>query len=224
MGSSSLTEWVDALLAQTPGSTEATRIQHAIESLLMAELRSTGRQGAEELVESLAKHGMALERLRALPCMWRVAIAPPRILEIWFTGGIKPVIAALSYRIESPPGPLTDPATAERQAAFYKRYEELDPQITPSSPRDRLILWIGNLEADLNNGGLGQYIGNKGREVANEVLGMLRVIGAESTAAGLAEALESGAEQFALFDQRFAESGDDLPSLVMIYLEKSDQS
>ena len=68
----------------------------------MAALRAGGRRAGEALVESLAPHGLGLERLDALPCMWRVLIPPPRALELWFTGAEAPVVAALS----TPGGPL----------------------------------------------------------------------------------------------------------------------
>jgi hypothetical protein len=147
----SLPALVDSLVALAPGTAAAEQPQHAIESLLMAALRSGGRQAGERLVDSIAEHGYAVERLDALPCMWRVAIPSPRVLEIWFTGGDNPVLAAVSYRRGKPWGTRAQKTAAKLQAEFYRRYERLAPQDTTLSSDDRLIQLVGEFEADVNN-------------------------------------------------------------------------
>jgi hypothetical protein len=212
---------VDRLLACAPGTAEAESEQHAIESLLMAALRGGGRPGGEQLVASLATHGYVLERLDALPCMWRVVIPRPRVLEIWFTGA-PPVVAALSYREGRPWGTKAQKRAARLQAAFYARYEKLDPEAEALSPHDRTILLIGELEADVNNGGFGQYLGNKGEARAREALKHLSAIGARRTARWLTAALAPAADDgLQKLDQEFLARPEDLASLVMAHIEKT---
>jgi hypothetical protein len=214
---------VERLLTFSPGSAAAEEQQHAIESRLMAALRSGGRLAGEELVASLVLHGYTLERLDAMPCMWRVAIPPPRVLELWFTGGDDPVVAALSYRVGRPWGTKTQRRVAKLQAAFYQRYERLDPQGV-LAPDDRLILLVGELEADVSNGGLGQYLSNKGEMRAREALACLSTVGAKRTAQRLESALGTGAEGIALerLNQQFCDKPEDLASLVMTFIRHKD--
>jgi hypothetical protein len=152
--------------------------------------------------------------------MWRVAIPPPRVLEIWFTGGDDPVVAALSYRVGKPWGSRAQRSAAKRQAAFYERYGQLDPQGGALSQDDRLILLVGELEADVNNGGFGQYLGNKGEARAREALASLSAIGARRTGRWLEAALEAGADGLERLDQQFNEKPEDLASLVMTYIRR----
>jgi hypothetical protein len=220
--SQSLPALVDALVSVTPGSVAAEQPQRAIEILLMDALRSGGRPAGEGLVESLAGDGYVLERLDALPCMWRVAIPLPRVLEIWFTGGNDPVVAALSYRIGKPWGSTKQRSAAKLQAAFYERYEELALQGDAKSPDERLIQLVGELEADVNNGGFDQYLRNKGEARGREALASLSVIGARRTRRWLASALEAGegADALERLDKQFYEKPEDLASLVVTYIKR----
>ena len=136
--SRSLTLHIRTLLSATPSSPEAMAAQEAIEVLFLAVLRGGGRDAGEALVQSLAADGYELERLDALPCMWRVKLPPPRVLELWFTGGDDPVIGSLSYRVGAPWGSRRQRSAAKLQAAFYARYEGLasrkdDAQLTQTT-------------------------------------------------------------------------------------------
>ncbi|MBK9115691.1 MAG: DUF4375 domain-containing protein [Betaproteobacteria bacterium] len=221
-----LTVLVDRLLALSPGCPEAKQQQHAIEHLLMDTLRFEGCGAAEALVESLVTHGHGLERLAALPYMWRVLIPPPRVLELWFTGAEAMAVVGLSYREGAPWGTRAQKRAAKLQAAFYARYEGLgpgeDPRATALAPDDRLIVLVGELEADVNNGGFGQYLGNKGVERAREALAALGAIGAKRTARWLSLALDAGKDSADLerMDEQFCAKPEDLASLAMRYLER----
>ncbi len=218
----SLPALVDSLVALTPGTPEAERPQHAIEGLLMDALKSGGRQAGEKLVESLVAHGYALERVDALTCMWRVAIPAPRVLEIWFTGGDKPVVAAVSYRVGKPWDSKAQSRAAKLQAEFYRRYEGLAPGEDALAPEDRLVQLIGEFEADVNNGGFGQYLSNKGVPRAREALACLSAIGAKRTTGWLTSALEGPRDEDSLarLDQQFFEKAEDLASLAMTYIRR----
>ena len=213
----SLPALVDALVRTTPGSAEAEKSQRAIETLLMDALRSGGRAAGEGLVDGLAGHGYLLERLDALPCMWRLAVPPPRVLEIWFTGGNDPAVAALSYRTGKPWGTSRQRTAATLQKAFYDNYGQVVLQGGARSPDERLIELVGELEADVNNGGFDQYLRNKGEERAREALASLAVVGARRTGRWLATALEAraGAAVLARLDAQFYEKPEDLASLAM---------
>jgi hypothetical protein len=219
MPARSLPALVDALIALPPGSAAAEQLQHGIESLLMAALRRGGREAGETLLESLAAHGHELDRLDTLPCLWRVKIPPPRVLEIWFTGGEMPLVAALSYRVGKPWGSKAQKRAAALQAEFYRRYEGIGFDDTTLPADDRIIRLVGELEADVNNGGFGQYIANKGEARAREALACLRTIGAKQTAGWLTSALEGDdAESLTRLDQKFDEGPEDLAVKVMAYL------
>lgn len=219
---------MDRLLACTPGTAEAEAQQHAIESLLMGALREGGAAGGEGLVESLAGHGYVLERLDGLPRMWRVMIPLPRVLEIWFTGSDVPVVAALSYREGKPWGTRAQKRAAKLQAAFYERYERIDPEarLLSLSSHDRMVLLVGEFEADVNNGGFGQYLGNKGEARARQTVTHLSAIGAKRTARWLTAALDAIADDGALekLDQQFFERSEDVASLAMAHIEKNAKS
>ena len=220
VASHSLPALVDSLVAQAPGTPAAEKSQRAVESLLMGALNSGGREAGEKLVESLAAHGYALERLDALPCMWRVPISSPRVLEIWFTGGDTPVIAAVSYREGKPWGSKAQKGAAKLQAEFYRRLELLALGDGALSPDDRLIQLIGEFEADVNNGGFGQYVSNKGAARAREAVECLSAIGARRTSRWLTSALEGhrGKDGLARLDQQFNEKAEDLASLAVTYI------
>lgn len=221
---------IDRLLSLAPGSAEATLEQHAIESDLMVALDEGGRQAGEALVHSLAGHGLELERLDALPCMWRVPLPAPRVLELWFTGGDTPVVATLSYREGEPWGTPQQKRAAELQNAFYERYGAVGAlahaeEAPPLSPDERLILLVGDLEADLNNGGFGQYLHNKGERTAREALACLQDLKAKRVAAWLTEALELGpdAPELGRLDRAFGKGAEDLAALVMRHLERQSR-
>ena len=122
--------------------------------------------------------------------------------------------------------------SAERQAAFYARYKNIGRLAYRAdrggranarsrlTTHERIILLVGELEADVNNGGFSQYLGNKGRRRAQAALRALLNIGAKKIARWLASALQSDATAGTLeqLDRRFFDQPEDLPSLVMKHL------
>ena len=215
---------IGRLVELTPDSTEAEAARHAIESELMVALGAGGREAGESLVNSLSEHGYDLVRVR--PCFWQVVLPPPRVLELWFNPPKDPIIAASSYREGTPWGTPSQKRAAARQEAFYARYEKLIPIDDAAAaallPEDRLVFIIGEFEADVNNGGFGQYLENKSNERAHEALRYLEQIRAGRTARWLSSALEAAADSAALdrLDNLFFNKPQDLPSLVMRYLAK----
>jgi len=107
------------------------------------------------------------------------------------------------------------------QESFYARYMEVgqkayrDPRHR-LTPDDRLVLLVGEPEADVYNGGFAQYLDNKGRRRARAALGALRKVGARKTARMLETAMAphtTEAERSAL-DARFYDGPEDLAVLA----------
>lgn len=86
----------------------------------------------------------------------------------------------------------------------------------------RLIRLVAEFEADVNNGGFGQYLQNKGETRARELLEYLSAVGASRTARWLASALKSPSEGATLsrLDDEFCRRAEDLASLVMTHLKR----
>ena len=215
------------MLTHQPQSPEAEVQQHAIESALMETLDSGGKTAGETLVQSLEVHGYVLNRLNSLPCIWSVDLPDPNVLEVWFTGGENPVVAAVSYRVEDMPVTESRKDDEKLQAAFYSRYEELCASDTLAEKSDeygnQMILLVAEFEADVNNGGFDQYLENKGVRKATEAVAHLETINAKNSAAWLNSALKAGIDspQLAELDQQFYEHPEDLSVLVMRYLKKN---
>jgi hypothetical protein len=213
---------VGSLVGKEPGTAEAVALQREIESLLMQVLRSGGRPAGDMLVDSLAGNGFVLKRLDALPSMWLVVLPAPRVLEIWFTGEREiSGVAALSYRVGKPWGSKAQKAAAKLQAEFYGRFEKQPAKDARLSRDDRLIQLVGEFEADVNNGGFGQYLGNKGEARARKTLASLKSIGAKRTSEWLSAALEAGNDEATLqkLDQEFFANSEDLAVLTMKHIE-----
>ena len=109
---------------------------------------------------------------------------------------------------ESESGPMPAP---EHQA-FYARWEHLlgtpDDGLASLAPEDRAIYLVGRLEAEIMNGGLGQYLANTEGVHLTETLGCLTRMGAVRTHRLLEQAVALGAAHpsfLAAWDER---SGD----------------
>ena len=224
MKAQGLPKLVASLLAEKPGTGRAVELQREIESLLMQTLRSGGREAGDMLIESLPKHGFELKRLDALLSMWLVVLPRPRVLEIWFTGTREVCgVAALSYRVGHPWGSKAQKAAKKLQDEFYRRFEK-PRKAARLSADDRLIQLVGEFEADVNNGGFGQYLANKGKARASKALASLVAIGAKRTARWLSAALEADEDGKTLerLDREFFDKPEDLAVLAMKHLDRDD--
>ena len=114
-----------------------------------------------------------------------------------------------------------------RQQAFYARYLAAGRVAYASaggwrrlSRPDRLVLRIGEFEADVNNGGFSQYLANKGRRRARRTLRDLQSIGAARSARLLAQALAATEDAvLSKLDERFDQVPEDLPVLALRQLD-----
>ena len=130
-----------------------------------------------------------------------------------------------SYGLRPDPSPRQK-ARHAIQERFYQRWLDVGQRAYASrarvrlSPPDRLVLLVGELEADVNNGGFDQYLGNQGRRRARLALAALERIGARRTAALLRAALDPAAtsRKRDALDRRFYAVPEDLAVLVMRHL------
>ena len=107
------------------------------------------------------------------------------------------------------------------QEAFYARYMEVGQKAYRElrrrlPPGDRLVLLVGELEADVSNGGFSQYLDNKGRRRARAALAALQKVGARKTARMLVTAMapRTTAPQRWALDARFHAAPEDLALLT----------
>jgi hypothetical protein len=114
------------------------------------------------------------------------------------------------------------------QQAFYAKYTAAGQRAYGKGRAvrlradDRLALLIGELEADVNNGGFAQYLDNKGRRRAQEALRALKRVGARRTAGMLSAAMASDVTERRLsaLDDRFYRVPEDLAVYTMRHLER----
>ena len=102
---------------------------------------------------------------------------------------------------------------------------------------DRTVALVAQLEADVMNGGIGQYLANTDGRYLAELPGVLDDIGAELTrdivnaASALRtsettweEVWETRSDEFESLDDGFLDSGEDLAALVADYLGQPSES
>ncbi|HET7729231.1 MAG TPA: DUF4375 domain-containing protein [Usitatibacter sp.] len=107
------------------------------------------------------------------------------------------------------------------QEAFYARYNGIWDRLRAKpgarlGAMDQILRRVGDFDADVNNGGFGQYLLNKGRREAQRALAALLAIGAVRTARMLEKALGHPEDEDALqeLDARFYKSREDLAALA----------
>lgn len=154
--------------------------------------------------------------------IWREELAPGRTLEISIVAGQIYRSTHVEYLTIRKPRLTPRQRTIHAlQAAFYARYMDVGQKAyTDASYRltapDRLVLLVGELEADVNNGGFDQYLGNKGRRRARAALAALQTVGARKTAGMLETAMAPGTTpaQLSALDDRFYRVPEDLAVLT----------
>ena len=224
---SDLADQLTDLLSLEPGSPAAERRRSELEHRLMQLVLADGLPGVRRLVRALNVSRLyepvfARGSVRA----WR-SVVDDKVIELQTNTGrfIKSASISYSQHLRPSSGPR-ERARQSKQEQFYARYDAVGPagRLPPSrlSPDDRLVRSIGDLEADLNNGGFAQYLMNKGRSQAARVLRQLCSIGARRTAALLDSALRHPTDpgQFDRLDAAFYRQPEDLASLVMRHLAK----
>jgi Domain of unknown function (DUF4375) len=217
------------LVAMPPESASANQLRADFEHTLMRLLAGGGLRKTEQIVRDLTRSGLPLALVDKRPGhrSW-TGIVPPRNAELRITLTANRLFRTshVSWRAMLPPA-STPPQTviSSLQAAFYTRYMAAGARAysTPPgrlAPVDRLILQVGEFEADVNNGGFQQFLGNKGKRRAQATLRALRKIGAGKTLRLLATALKPSAKEavWARLDRQYDRTGEDLAVLAMRYV------
>lgn len=223
---------VPRLAQLKPGSADAEELRWALERLLMKAILVGGRRAVDRAIAALNARGrrFSLAETRGSLRTWRESLADgQRVLEIRANVSRTLRTTLVQYRAVRVPrltrGQLERHA---RQQRFYARYLAAGQRAYAGdgyrrlSRADRLVLLIGELEADVNNGGFSQYLGNKGRRRARSALQALTTVGARSTARMLATALAPRVtpEQLDALDTRFYAAPEDLAVLTVRFLER----
>ena len=222
---------LDRLADASPESPVADQFRQEVEHALMKTLQKAGLQGLERSVARLNVKGCAFTaELREGPSQawcrsWRASFDDAcRALEVFaiHTGDMQTM--SVQYR-DTTPRRLNARQTEQAglQEAIYARYNQVAARAYAGdrAPRlmsaDRLILLVAELEADVNNGGFGQYLANKGRRRARSALRALERIGAKRTYRMLEQALSANVSTRRLeqLDGRFYKSSEDLAVLTM---------
>jgi hypothetical protein len=213
------------LIALRPGTRAAGAMQIRLEQRLMRITLAGGLRAVDRAITALNARGRRLESLERAGTRrsWGEPLANGRrTLEIR-------VVANRHYRstlvrYETVRTPRLSPrqrAVHALQQAFYARYMAVGARAyRRPAPRlsrhDRLVLLIGELEADVNNGGFAQYLDNKGRRRAGAALAALHAVGARRTARMLEQALapRTSATRMSTLDDRFYAVPEDLALLT----------
>ena len=119
-----------------------------------------------------------------------------------------------------------------RHIAFYAEWEKLLhisslDELQDLSESEKAVYFVGLLESQVMNGGIGQYLANTDGEFVEETINYLKAIGAEKTCQVLSNAVDlkrptqsyddvwnEYAGQLAQLDQTFMEQSEDLAALT----------
>jgi uncharacterized protein DUF4375 len=226
---------VDRLATLRPGNAQAQEICAALEHALMKAVTAGGARAADRAIAALNRRGhqFALAETIATIRRWREALAGgKRVIEISVNVNRHFKSTAVKYLVVREPPRLTKRQLRIHaiQQAFYAKYMAAGRRAYAKGRPvrlgrgDRLALLIGELEADVNNGGFTQYLDNKGRPRALEALRALKQVGARRTAAMLAAAMAPGVTERRLsaLDDRFYGVPEDLAVYTMRHLERRD--
>lgn len=223
----SFQELLRHLVRLKPGGRPAEKLRAELTHLLMRIVLAEGLPGVRRLVKQLTSTApldpvFASGSVRA----WRHTVADRVLVLQTLTGRTMKNATVLYSQAPRPLGPKAR-ARQDLQDRFYARYNQVGPagasrMARRPSAADRLVRVIGDLEADVNNGGFDQYLCNKGRPRARRAAKCLQSIGARRTGRLLESALglPPDSPQFERLDKAFYRSSEDLPSLVMRHLEK----
>ena len=209
-----------ALAKLRPSARKTVPLKTRGDHLLMRMLNKGGLRGVERLVGALNAKGHRFQPVESGPGgrFWRED-ADGRVFEIRVRSNRVYKMAALRY-LAVPKLTRAEIERAAVQKAFYDRYVAIGQRAYrnpgPLPAVERRLLLVGELEADVNNGGFSQYLLNKGRRRAGTALAALKVIGARKTARLLAQALAPSVSEakLAALDDAFYKAPEDLALLA----------
>jgi hypothetical protein len=205
-------------------SRQARELKAQLEHWLIKVIATGGLRAVTRAIATLNAHDRRFTLVGKHPAggSWREELDGWRSLEISVSTG--KIFRSAGVRYEPVRTVRLTPAKRRihaLQEVFHARYMTVGQKAYTNrtyrlTPTDRLLLLIGELEADVNNGGFDQYLGNKGRRRALAAMAALRTVGAQKTADMLKKAMAPGtspAERSAL-DERFYKVPEDLAVLT----------
>jgi Domain of unknown function (DUF4375) len=214
---------IRAVIASPPDARKSDQARRDLEHLLMRLLVGSGIPAVESAIQSTSIGWLKTLVQEPGTHVWSgrddKAHADLRI-SLTEDGFMKSTW--VSWRaVPPPPGPPKG-LTQKLQAQFYDRYVAVGKVAYADPPgrlsrTDKLLLTIGEFEADVNNGGFSQFLFNKGRRRALATVTALKKIGAPKTAAMLASALAHPKDETRLgkLDDRFYKVPEDLAVRTM---------
>ena len=208
-----------------PDAPRAARARAELEHLLMRLMAAGGVRMAARVVDTALVGCRPLEPTERTATIraWKLD-DPERRVSLTIRLHAERDFRSSSVVVRELPKPLSrrEAETKRIQDAFYARYMAAGRRAYAKPPArlsraDRIVLLVGELEADVNNGGFRQYLDNKGRRRAAAARAALEAIGAKRTAAMLASAMARDATPALLdrLDGRFYAVPEDLGVLAM---------
>lgn len=208
-----------------------------LENHLLNLLRRNGMEGVSAFLKSLPNQNFEHKNTGLMPGQDRYVAAGGGGQRLVITTFLGPHSASVSVDVESNSDIVAEPDPRHR--AFYGIWESLlgldDSEIAGLDTSQKAVFYIGLLEAEVMNGGLGQYLSNTNGVHLDATLRCLSEIGAARTASILAEAAQLGSsaesftvawdsntEVFEKLDEKFLASGEDLAGLTAdTFLDKA---
>jgi len=191
----------------------------------MRVLKTAGLRSIEQVMRAAAVPGLTPaegERIAGLRCWVAQPAGTAAQLRIAVNNRIFQYVSVTWSVLPAEPKTKRARERHQLQQRFYARYMDAGKRAYATPPgrlnaADRRILLVGEFEADVNNGGFSQYLGNKGRRRAAETLRVLEDSAAHKTAALLRAAMANAANDAALqkLDTRFYRTREDLAVLMM---------
>ncbi len=215
-------------LARIRDGTASFEDRARLEHFLLRHLQEGGNDGVASLLTSLDEFGFSLtEASDSDDRLYSSSASGGAYLFVTTHLGANLASVNVAVQAESGPTPQPDP----RHRAFYAIWESLlgasPSRLAGLDSTRRTVYLIALLEAEVMNGGFGQYLTNTDGEHVEETLACLARIGAErthgllieaarlaSTADSYTAAWDDEAEEFGRLDTAFLESGEDLAGMT----------
>lgn len=200
-----------------------------LEYYIFTTLQERGIEAVTALLQSLTDHDFALVDDRTVEFETRYVSRRPDGQDIVVTIFAGPHSTSVNVTLADPAVVVPEPDP--RHQAFYEVWESLlglpDSAVAELDPKRQAVFLVGLLEAEVMNGGLGQYFANTDGVYLEPTVACLARIEAKKTRAILMAAAKLGAgaetwgavwesksEELERLDDAFLESGDDLAGLT----------
>jgi hypothetical protein len=205
------------------------KVRAELENHLLGVLRENGPGALAELLQSLPGHKFELLDEGSVPSTIRLKSPGPGTGHIVVDACSGPHSVSVNVTVEDEE--VITPQPDPRHKAFYDIWERLlgasNSRVDQLVPSQKAVYVIGLLEAEVMNGGLGQYLTNTAGLHLEETLEYLDKIGALKTRGILSQAAELGAKyesyveawerrsaDYESLDNEFMQTGEDLAGLT----------